>query len=138
MRDFYEVRDEAREHARRMGITYDKITREMLDLLWAKCEIKLMEYRQTGNKHALQMKMSMAPMRKKDVKIKSDGSLAHAELQVNGSYFSRREAVTFEDSGFIGLCCELSGINATPILDAFKEWCNAVASEKEAANGRSD
>jgi len=39
-----------------------------------------------------------------------------------GTYFDRREVITFCDSGFIGFCGEADRENEKPILRAFGEW----------------
>jgi len=48
--------------------------------------------------------------------------LRGVEIQVRGSYFDRREAVTFGTSGFIGFCGWADSLNSKPIEDGFEEW----------------
>lgn len=126
-------RDDARKVFADYGLTYADVSNFSLDNLWLRCERHLCDYTLGGGFHAAQMSMHMAGIRKKDIKMAS-GLLIAARLQVNGSYFERREAITFSETGFIGFGGELSGVNVAPFLAAFTEWCTALweAKQKEA------
>lgn len=47
-----------------------------------------------------------------------------------GTYFNKREAITFCDSGYIGFCCEADSKNEMPVLRAFGEWLEMIKGDK--------
>lgn len=65
-------------------------------------------------------------MTKPDKKMSKKG-LVRARFRIDGSYFSKREGITFNENGFIGFAGEFSTVNTQPILDAFIEWCDKIA-----------
>lgn len=73
--------------------------------------------------------------RKIDVKFdKSTGILEEAYLYTNGSYFTKRQAVSFErvasrGKEFIGFCGWASGCNRIPFIEGFINWCDYMASQ---------
>ena len=107
--------DMARETFKGLDLTYDVIKKEDLLLL---SEIL--------SKHL--KKHLLFPMRMSKI-IKSEfdrKGLIRASLTVNGSYFKRREAITFNGDGFIGFAGWSGGNNIQPILNGFIEWCNIL------------
>ena len=55
-----------------------------------------------------------------------DEGLQSAFLRVDGPYFTDREAISFNEDGFIGFCGWADGHNSAPILKAF---CAVVGTE---------
>lgn len=53
---------------------------------------------------------------------KKDDGLQSAFLRVDGPYFTDREAISFNEDGFIGFCGWADDHNSAPILKAFCEW----------------
>ena len=47
-------------------------------------------------------------------------------LFCRGSYFRKREAISFNRDGFIGFCGELSGCNQTPFVKGFVKWVDEL------------
>lgn len=117
------VNDEVRQYFKDKGLDYSKITANDIEFLNRFIERELTDYILSGNEHALQMDMSVSRLLKKDVKF-NNGKLGYAYLHVDGSYFKRRESVSFNERGFIGFCGELSGCNSQPILKGFCKWCD--------------
>lgn len=116
------TRDQGREFFK--GLSYADITgNDIMDLI--KILVNELEKYKNSSEHGKQMGMSVAVLRKKDIKILKNEFKA-ARIQVNGSYFSRREAVTFSETGFIGFGGELDDKNVQPILRAFKTWCGEL------------
>lgn len=117
----------AREYFKELGLDYSKITEESL---W-----KLREFMQDAMYPLLADKTySMIKDLAMDKKIKSKfkkGLLIEAELYTNGSYFTRREAITFNEDGFVGLCGWASGCNRIPFINGFIKWCNYLAGQIE-------
>lgn len=67
---------------------------------------------------------SLSLSKKIKMKRKSNGSIENCYLRVNSNYFTGREAISFNNDGFIGFCGELDQSNTQPFLDAFEEWIN--------------
>lgn len=53
-----------------------------------------------------------------------NGELECAEIRCRASYFTMREAITFNEDGFIGFCGWSDSKNEKPILKAFETWLN--------------
>lgn len=62
--------------------------------------------------------------------ILKDGKIKFAEIKVKGTYFDDREAITFNDDGYIGFCGWADGYNLTPFIMGFKEWCDYLKNKK--------
>lgn len=120
-------RNEAREYFKKSGLNYEIITSEDIKTLSEILSNELNEYHINGGDHAKQMDLKVSKLRVKDVKVLKSG-LKYARLQVDGSYFRRREAITFSQTGFIGFGGELDDKNVRPILKAFCKWCELIAS----------
>lgn len=118
--------DEARQYFKDMNLDYSKITRLKLRRLQNMIEAELIDYLEEGKMEALQMDMTIASIRKNDVVFENQKFVC-GQIQVNGAYFSRREAVSFNRDGFIGFGGELSTTNVQPILKAFCKWCTKIS-----------
>lgn len=57
------------------------------------------------------------------MKRKTNGSIVNCFIRVNSHYFTGREAISFNEGGFIGFCGELDQSNTQPFLNAFEKWC---------------
>lgn len=55
-----------------------------------------------------------------------------AALKCQAYYFESREAVTFNDNGFIGFAGWADDGNVAPILEGFKEWVAETVKHKTA------
>lgn len=112
-------RELARDYYKKSGITYDDIT--MNDLY------KLI---QLINKRIVDANSCMIMINEPKLKgvnrnvIFKNNKLVFAEIRVKGTYFDDREAITFNEDGFIGLCGWADGYNLTPFVIAFKDWCD--------------
>lgn len=120
-------RNEAREHFKNSGLNYEILNAEHIKSLSDILSSELDNYYVNGGEHAKQMDLKLSKSRVKDVKVLKSG-LKYARLQVDGSYFKRREAITFSQTGFIGFGGELDDKNVQPILIAFCRWCNEIVS----------
>lgn len=125
-------REMARENFKNLGLSYEKISKEDINSLLEIISSELSSYLEYGGERAQQMNMQVSKLRLKDVKVLKKG-LQYARIQVDGSYFKRREAITFSSTGFIGFCGELSGANAEPILKAFCKWCDKIIESKKSS-----
>lgn len=68
------------------------------------------------------LKMCLKAPLVKDVKVLKRTGLRHAEIKVNSHYFTGREAITFNENGFIGFAGWASDYNLKPFVDAFDKW----------------
>ncbi|WEG18663.1 hypothetical protein PQ478_09290 [Alkalihalophilus pseudofirmus] len=125
-------REKAREQFQRCDLDYSMITLEDIDKLVEIVSEELQTYLEYSGEHAKNMNMKVSKLRKKDVKVLKDG-LHYARIQVDGSYFKRREAITFSSTGFIGFGGELDDKNVAPILKAFCKWCEYVSEKSNVA-----
>jgi len=51
-------------------------------------------------------------------------------IRCRSYYFTQREAVTFNDNGFIGFAGWASNDNVKPIIEGFVEWLNDLIGEE--------
>lgn len=51
----------------------------------------------------------------------------YAELRCKSFYFDNREAITFNDDGFIGFAGWADDTNIQPILEGFRDWVAEMA-----------
>lgn len=125
-------RTEARDYFKKTGLTYERLTKSDINVLYDLLSEELFTYLATGGFHAQQMSMRVSKLRIKDIKVLKSG-LKYAQIQIDGRYFSRREGITFSSTGFIGFGCEFSDINVQPILKAFIKWCDHMATKSVVA-----
>jgi hypothetical protein len=72
--------------------------------------------------HDKEIDMSLKQPLKKDTVVRKTLGLKYAKLEVNGSYFSGREGITFNENGFIGFAGWASSYNLKPFAVAFEKW----------------
>ena len=123
------TRDEARAYFKNLGLSYQAISEEDIQLLLSALSKELELYKNNGEEYSKQMDMKVRKPLVKDVKILKRTGLKHASLKIDGSYFEKREAITFNVDGFIGFGGELCEKNVQPILRAFHSWCDMIASK---------
>lgn len=112
-------RELARNYFKRCNLSYDDITMNDLYKL-----IQILNKKITDASSC--MIMINEPKLKgsnRNIIFKKD-KLIFAEIRVKGTYFDDREAITFNEDGFIGLCGWADGYNLTPFVMGFKEWCD--------------
>lgn len=120
---------EARQYFRDKGLSYHDITEgDILSLLMLlNREIK--KSNKAGETSVSTMHMSS----KIDMKKRTNGTIIKCFLYVNSHYFTRREAISFNEDGFIGFAGWADQGNINPLLRAFLRWCDDLAAAKEAA-----
>ena len=121
--------EEARQYFRRKGLSYHDITEgDILSLLMLlNREIK--KSNKAGETSVSTMHMSS----KIGMKKRTNGTIIQCFLYVNSHYFTRREAISFNEDGFIGFAGWADQGNTNPLLRAFLRWCDDLAAAKEAA-----
>lgn len=120
---------EARQYFRDKGLSYHDITEgDILSLLMLlNREIK--KSNKAGETSVSTMHMSS----KIGMKKRTNGTIIQCFLYVNSHYFTRREAISFNEDGFIGFAGWADQGNTNPLLRAFLRWCDDLAEAKEAA-----
>jgi hypothetical protein len=120
---------EARQYFRDKGLSYHDITEgDILSLLMLlNREIK--KSNKAGETSVSTMHMSS----KIDMKKRTNGTIIKCFLYINSHYFTRREAISFNEDGFIGFAGWADQGNTNPLLRAFLRWCDDLAAAKEAA-----
>lgn len=120
---------EARQYFRDKGLSYHDITEgDILSLLMLlNREIK--KSNKAGETSVSTMHMSS----KIDMKKRTNGTIIKCFLYINSHYFTQREAISFDEDGFIGFAGWADQRNTNPLLRAFLRWCDDLAEAKEAA-----
>lgn len=121
--------EEARQYFRDKGLSYADITEgDILSLLMLlNREIK--KSNKVGETSVSTMHMSSKIAMKK----RTNGTIIKCFLYINSHYFTRREAISFNEDGFIGFAGWADQGNTNPLLRAFLRWCDDLAEAKEAA-----
>ena len=119
---------EARQYFRDKGLSYHDITEgDILSLLMLlNREIK--KSNKAGETSVSTMHMSS----KIDMKKRTNGTIIKCFLYINSHYFTQREAISFNEDGFIGFAGWADQGNTNPLLRAFLRWCDDLAAAKEA------
>jgi len=97
------------------GLTYKDVTRKDID--------RLVSFIKNELKTFYTFPMRVRYIRKGDINFEN-GELKHCYIMVDGDYFKRREAISFNKDGFIGFAGELSTENTIPFFNAFESWIN--------------
>ncbi|MEK4968589.1 hypothetical protein MKX29_24395 [Cytobacillus sp. FSL R7-0696] len=121
-------RDEAREYFKNSGLSYSDIEVEDIATLNNFLAEELDLYLKEGTEHAKAMDMKVRKPLAKDLKVLKRTGLKYAFLKVRGSYFDSREAISFNENGFIGFGGELDSKNVQPILRGFRRWVDLLVS----------
>ena len=126
------TRNEARQYFRDSGLTYADISRTGLDLLSALLNRNFARWKKEqvclGAPCNYWERVNSA--RHYRGEWTEAGAMVCAFLTGKGAYFSCREVVSFNRSGYIGFCGDASDLNTLPVLEAFVEWCDELAAEK--------
>lgn len=113
-------RELAREYFKKCNFTYDDIDMNAIYRLIQILNFKIVE----ANSCMLMINEPKLRGRYTNVKLNKNGKLVFAEIRVKGTYFDDREAITFNEDGFIGICGWADGYNLTPFVLGFKDWCD--------------
>ena len=126
------TRKEARDYFRDKGLTYADVCRTDLALLSAIINRNFARERaaarRTG-KDPYWLRVNSARHYRGEWSVA--GSMICAFLTGKGEYFTSREVVYFNADGWIGFCGHADDKNAQPVLEAFVEWCDELAAQKE-------
>ena len=108
------------------GLTYASLNRYSIDLLVHIMQGEIMKLRIEIPDCAL---LAIDPPKYTAKQLRT-GKIKEIEITVSGTYFSKREAVTFNENGWIGFCGWASGYNNEPFVNGFAKWCHALKSAR--------
>lgn len=105
---------------------YSDLTQHDIEALEGFIGIELVRYNQEGKYAAFSaMHISHRVKFSPTVAMNSrTGGIESAFLFCDGSYFTGREAISFNSDGFIGFCGWADDKNSMPFLVAFYRWVN--------------
>lgn len=126
------TRDQARDHFWKRGLDYKDVKHEHIHLLlW----LLGTEFEVSRNNPESRDNVSPRVKDKFIYKPRYENGLENgmcgAFLYMRGSYFKKRECISFNESGFIGFAGWASDGNVQPILRAFIKWCDLLAGDAE-------
>lgn len=119
--------DEARFYFKDKGLTYGDITEGDILVLTMLLQKELKKSNKAG-----ETSVTMTLSAKVDMKKRTNGSIVWCNLYMNAHYFTHREAIFFNQDGFIGFAGWADVGNRNPLLRAFMERCDYLAEAKEA------
>ncbi len=125
-------REEAREYFKECNLTYEDIDMNNIYKLIQILNKKISEV----NSCVLMINEPKLKGSYKNIIFKK-GKMTFAQIKVKGDYFDSREAITFNEDGFIGFCGWASDDNARLFIDGFIEWCDYLKNKKLGANNES-
>lgn len=120
--------DEARQYFKDKGLTYDVLTPYTIDLLTNMVQQEIMQMRKE-QEDCILICVNYCEHTKEQLKRKKFNNIY---LTVRGTYFSDREAISFNTDGFIGFAGWACSKNVKPFIDGFVKWCDEIALSKEA------
>lgn len=102
-------------------LSYSQVTANDIRALEGFLAIEYAQHERSGEH------MEMHPCYRKryqpQINLAEDGrGIKSAFLRVSGFYFSGREAISFNEDGFIGFCGWADSINSQPFYRAFFMW----------------
>lgn len=115
------TRDQARNYFTHIGLSYGHITFARVKKLHAILDECLKE---SGI-----FDKSLKCHKDIDFKFTEEGGMAHAAIKCSANYFTGRQAIEFEENGFIGFAGWSGDHAVKPMLEAFIQWCDLVKQE---------
>jgi hypothetical protein len=116
--------DEAREYFKKCNLDYSiliKPNRELLrKILKEELENHIIDHGYV--KHYIRIRKKV----KSDLRINDIPEVELYNISCRGSWFDKRQGITFERNGFIGFAGWASSKNTQPFLKAFIKWCDKV------------
>ncbi len=124
-------RELARDYFKKCNLTYDDIGMNEIYKL-----IQILN-RKIEQADSCMLMINEPKLRGKNRNIVlKDEKIKFAEIRVKGTYFNDREAITFNEDGWIGFCGWADGRNLIPFITGFKEWCDYLKNKKLAKEKR--
>lgn len=120
--DYYKGRDFARHQFKRCGLDYQSIgSKEFFKLIW------FLHNQFKSSSSELKLKVSTR-LKKYNPEFNCDayGTMKSGFIRCDSHYFEGREAISFNEDGYIGFCGWADTENTKDILIAFYKWIRAI------------
>lgn len=121
--------NEAREYFAKKGLSYADITEGDILTLTMLLNQEIKKATKSGEMSTNSMRLS----EKIRMKRTSNGSIVNCFLYMNSHYFTQREAISFNEDGYIGFAGWADQGNVNPILRAFLKWCDYLGTQEGSA-----
>lgn len=126
--------DRARKYFIEKGLSYLDIKTEQIELLKTILNEELSSFENNG------FTMKLCATRKKDIEFNADGTLKKCYFRIKGIikgsnnglikdivHFKEREAISFNNGGFIGFAGWADSTNVSPFINAFVKFVNLIS-----------
>lgn len=118
-------REEAREYFKCLNLSYEDIT---INDIYKLIQILNFEIASVEN---ISIMIKEPRIKKNKNIIFKNNKLIFAEIRVKGLYFDDREAITFNEDGFIGIAGWADNHNLIPFVNGFKKWCDYLSNKEK-------
>lgn len=118
-------REIARNYFKSLNITYEDI--DMNDLYYL---ISIANKKIFNDNILIMMNEPKVKGKNKNIILDKNNKLVFAGLRCKGNYFGDREAITFNEDGFIGFCGWADMKRTQIFTESFKEWCDYLKNKK--------
>lgn len=115
--------DEARQYFKDKGLSYELITEGDILTLVMMLNQEIKKSNKIGETSVSTTYLS----KRIDMKKRTNGTIIKCFLYMNSHYYTQREAISFNQDGFIGFAGWADQGNTNPLLRAFLRWCDAVS-----------
>lgn len=114
----------ARDYFKEKELNYENVTEGDIGVLF----ILLNKHVKQANKAGTMSTNTMRMSTKIKGKYNRNGTIKECYLYLNSHYFTQREAISFNPDGFIGFAGWADDGNKAPLISAFMEWVETLAS----------
>ena len=118
-------RELARNYFKQCKLTYNDIC--MNDLYYL---IAILNKEMFKDNILVMMNEPKVRGKNKNIVLDKNNKLVFAGLKCKGSYFADREAITFNEDGFIGFCGWADMKRTLIFTSSFIEWCDYLENKK--------
>jgi hypothetical protein len=119
------MREEAREYFKKCNLTYESINMNDLYKL-----ISILNKYISDDAILIMMNEPIMKGIHKNIFLNKNRKIKSAFLECKGQYFGKREAISFNQDGFIGFCGWADDIRTRRITNGFKEWCDYLKNKE--------
>jgi hypothetical protein len=128
------INDEARQYFKDKGLTYDVLNTYTVDLLVNFLQGEILKMRKEQNDCIL-LRINNQRYTKKQRELNDFNNL---EITVEGTYFKKREAISFNTGGFIGFAGWACTNNTKPFIDGFIKWCDELTTHQPSSKNKEE
>lgn len=118
-------REQAREYFKKCNLTYEDI--DMNDIYQL---ISILNKEIFNDNILIMMNEPKFKGKGKSVILDKNNKIVYVGLKVKGNYFSDREAITFNEDGFIGFCGWADDKRTLIFTNGFIEWCDYLKNKR--------